>query len=164
VVNVGGKSEVIHTTQHHLLWVSGTKMWIEAGSVRHGQQLSSEDGLSVTVLDVQTWTGQQAMYNLTVSQMHTYYVMVGNVPVLVHNEGDTPDPSSLKKLSDSEVKRIVGDVHDFKKEVLEGGGKVSTYDVYVDTKTGNLYLISKDGRAVIPTYTNRGGGWVGDHC
>ena len=64
------------------------------------------------------------------------------------------------KLSDREVKKLVGDVHAFKKDALDGSPKVASYDVYVDTKSGNLYLISKDGKQVIPTYTNRNGGWV----
>ncbi|WUG23479.1 hypothetical protein OG912_11270 [Streptomyces sp. NBC_00464] len=28
-------------------------------------------------------------YNLTVTELHTYYVLAGATPVLVHNRGDT---------------------------------------------------------------------------
>jgi hypothetical protein len=27
------------------------------------------------------------MYNLTINHIHTYYVIAGNTPVLVHNDG-----------------------------------------------------------------------------
>ena len=32
------------------------------------------------------------MLNLTVRELHTYYVMAGNTPVLVHIEGGVPVP------------------------------------------------------------------------
>ena len=30
------------------------------------------------------------MHNLTVDNLHTYYVLAGTTPVLVHNEGGVP--------------------------------------------------------------------------
>lgn len=32
------------------------------------------------------------MHNLTVDGLHTYYVLAGDTPVLVHNEGGVPVP------------------------------------------------------------------------
>ncbi|MBT8227768.1 MAG: hypothetical protein HKP61_15550 [Dactylosporangium sp.] len=46
--------------------------------------MSSADD-KVIVLAVDTHTGGQDMYNLTVDDIHTYYVVAGNEPVLVHN-------------------------------------------------------------------------------
>jgi len=68
----------------------------------------------------------------------------------------------LKKLSDSEAERYVGDVHEFKKEELGRGAPIARYDVYVDTNTGNIYLNTKKGRAAdaIETGVNRDGEWV----
>jgi hypothetical protein len=44
---------------------------------------------------VRTFTGAQEMRDLTVAKVHTYYVLVGGEPVLVHNTGpeipDVPD-------------------------------------------------------------------------
>jgi hypothetical protein len=37
------------------------------------------------VVDVRTWTGLRHMRDLTVADIHTYYVMAGDSPVLVHN-------------------------------------------------------------------------------
>jgi hypothetical protein len=37
------------------------------------------------VTAVRTWTGLQRMHDLTISDTHTYYVLAGTTPVLVHN-------------------------------------------------------------------------------
>src|SRR5690606_32541401 len=53
------------------------------------------DGTTVTVnglLTTTTHTG--TAYNLTVRDIHTYYVLAGDTPVLVHNAGgDVPGPT-----------------------------------------------------------------------
>ncbi|MFG2044852.1 hypothetical protein [Dactylosporangium sp. NPDC048998] len=38
------------------------------------------------VIAVRTWTGTTTVYDLSVSDLRTYYVSVGGTPVLVHNE------------------------------------------------------------------------------
>ena len=44
----------------------------------------------------QRWTTSRAtVHNLTVSELHTYYVVAGATPVLVHNCNEVPDPLSL---------------------------------------------------------------------
>lgn len=51
-------------------------------------------------------------------------MIAGDTPVLVHNNnGDgypafNPDLSSLKEVEDSQLKRMVGDVHLFKEGVI----------------------------------------------
>lgn len=40
--------------------------------------------------DVRRYTAVDRTYKLTVSTVHTYYVLAGNTPVLVHNEGGDP--------------------------------------------------------------------------
>lgn len=42
-------------------------------------------GHSPTVVAIRAITGPGERDNLTVSQLHTYYVVVGDAPVLVHN-------------------------------------------------------------------------------
>jgi len=37
------------------------------------------------VVAVRKWTEHQQVYNLTVDGLHTYYVVAGSTPVLVHN-------------------------------------------------------------------------------
>ena len=45
-------------------------------------------GPSVTVAAVTTVTGTKLMRDLTITDIHTYYVIAGTTPVLVHNCGN----------------------------------------------------------------------------
>ncbi len=45
---------------------------------------------------IHNFTGAKPMRNLTIASTHTYYVIDGNVPVLVHNDGGlTPDEQAM---------------------------------------------------------------------
>jgi hypothetical protein len=81
-----GRREVIHTTQNHEFWDATTNQWTPAGDLESGHRLNALHGY-VTVDEVRTFTKPQRMYNLTVDRTHTYYVLAGDTPVLVHNCG-----------------------------------------------------------------------------
>ncbi|WP_213457195.1 polymorphic toxin-type HINT domain-containing protein [Rhizomonospora bruguierae] len=86
-VRVNGAKEVIHTTQHHPFWDKTQRMWVDAGDLQPGDRLRSTDTITITVVSVTNYTGARTMYNLTVDNIHTYYVLAGTTPVLVHNCG-----------------------------------------------------------------------------
>jgi hypothetical protein len=105
---------VVHTTTRHPFWDETTKAWTDAGALHAGDQLLAADGSLVTVVAVRTWSGHHDMRNLTVNEIHTYYVIVGSTPVLVHNcsaklsrnlkkNGESPD----KDVLDPEAHHIV---------------------------------------------------------
>jgi hypothetical protein len=50
-----------------------------------GDHLYTGTATTETVIGVWSFTGGHDMYNLTVEDLHTYYVIAGSVPVLVHN-------------------------------------------------------------------------------
>jgi hypothetical protein len=52
-----------------------------------GDHLRSGDGRRISVVAAIALIGAQDMYNLTVADAHTYYVLAGTTPVLVHNCG-----------------------------------------------------------------------------
>jgi RHS repeat-associated protein len=84
----GGKTRTasLHTTTQHPFWDTTIKRWTYAGDLHPGDHLrSSVAGAIITVAAVHSWTGQHEMLNLTVNQLHTYYVIAGDTPVLVHN-------------------------------------------------------------------------------
>lgn len=87
VVNDQGRREVIHTTQNHEFWDATARQWVPAGELEPGHRLHTPQG-TVTVDKVQAFTKPERMYNLTVEDTHTYYVVAGTTPVLVHNCGD----------------------------------------------------------------------------
>ncbi|MFD9890121.1 polymorphic toxin-type HINT domain-containing protein [Amycolatopsis sp. NPDC059027] len=78
-------AQALTTTEHHPFWEARTHHWIEAGELRAGDRLVAPSQKYVGVLDVQRRAGRSRTYDLTVDGVHTYYVLAGAVPVLVHN-------------------------------------------------------------------------------
>lgn len=53
-----------------------------------GTRLRDNEGKPTQqVVAVRTRTGLQQMHDLTIAHIHTYYVLAGDTPVLVHNSG-----------------------------------------------------------------------------
>jgi hypothetical protein len=82
-----GDTTVVHTTDEHPFWNNTDQTWTDADTLEPGDELRSTTGPGPTVAQVITFTGATTMYNLTVADIHTYYVLAGNTPVLVHNDG-----------------------------------------------------------------------------
>ena len=80
-----GRTARINTTQNHPFWSATTGKWTPAAQLQPGEQLRKPDGTTVTVTAVLTWTQSKPMYNIGVSDLHTYYVIADGIPVLVHN-------------------------------------------------------------------------------
>jgi hypothetical protein len=79
---------VVSTTQHHRFWDQTTATWTIAADLRPGvSTLASPDGTRQPVTAVANHTGDALMYDLTVADIHTYYVVAADTPVLVHNCG-----------------------------------------------------------------------------
>ena len=80
--------EVVHTTQKHP-WLT-TKGWITAGLLHLGDQVQQLGGATATVVALKVIHGAADMYDLTVSNVHTF--AVGAEQFVVHNcGGDPPD-------------------------------------------------------------------------
>jgi hypothetical protein len=76
---------VLHTTQNHPFWSEDRRGWVLAADLRPGELLRTEDGRLAAVGDVRSFPGSRQMYDLTVDEAHTYFVVAGDVAVLVHN-------------------------------------------------------------------------------
>ncbi|MGW0827496.1 DNA/RNA non-specific endonuclease [Streptomyces sp. NPDC002845] len=82
----GTQTAEVTATDGHPFWVPELGEWIDATDIRSGQWLQTGAGTYVQVTAVERWTALQAtVHNLTVSDLHTYYVLAGATPVLVHN-------------------------------------------------------------------------------
>ncbi|WP_245194844.1 polymorphic toxin-type HINT domain-containing protein [Kitasatospora phosalacinea] len=87
--NARGEVPVVTSTAHHAYWDETVHKWVDAVDVAVGHQLRTTDGTLVTVTASQTYsTPPTSAHNLTVAELHTYYVLAGATPVLVHNCGD----------------------------------------------------------------------------
>ncbi|MFR9797801.1 polymorphic toxin-type HINT domain-containing protein [Streptomyces sp. MS06] len=80
-----GSMDTLHTTAKHPFWDETLHAWVAAGGLRVGHALSTADDHQVQVDKVTPRSGDRDMYNLTVDDLHTYYVLAGETPVLVHN-------------------------------------------------------------------------------
>ncbi|MEV8533938.1 ricin-type beta-trefoil lectin domain protein [Streptomyces sp. NPDC051211] len=82
----GSKTAQVTATAGHPFWVPELGKWIDATDLTTGEWLQTSAGTYVQLTAIQRWTAQDAtVHNLTVSDLHTYYVLVGATPVLVHN-------------------------------------------------------------------------------
>jgi hypothetical protein len=90
--------ETIHTTQKHP-WLT-TQGWITAGNLHLGDQVLRLDGETAMVVALKVVPGEQNMYDLTVSNMHTFAVGVGQW--VVHNctFGSNKDPIDMGHILD----------------------------------------------------------------
>ncbi|WP_435192926.1 polymorphic toxin-type HINT domain-containing protein [Streptomyces sp. NRRL F-5630] len=80
-----GKKQTLHTTAHHPFWDDTHHAWLRADELTAGDHLNTSDDKHVKVYAVTVVPGAATMYNLTVDELHTYYVLAGTTPVLVHN-------------------------------------------------------------------------------
>lgn len=95
VTTSDGRTEVIHTTQHHPFWNDTTQKWEYAADLKPGTELRTTDGTIVRVTAVRNFTGSKEMRDLTVDAIHTYYVLAAGTPVLVHNVNPDSCPISM---------------------------------------------------------------------
>ncbi|MGW6310146.1 polymorphic toxin-type HINT domain-containing protein [Streptomyces niveus] len=80
-----GHSTVIETTSQHPFWDDTARKWVPAVELTVGHALITNRDKNVKVKQVRAVPGAADMYNLTVDGLHTYYVLAGEAPVLVHN-------------------------------------------------------------------------------
>ncbi len=83
----GKHSGVIVATAGHPFWTPNTRTWTNATDLAPGDRLSTLDGGTLKVLQIHRYSAYQQARNLTVTQLHTYYVEAGETSVLVHNCG-----------------------------------------------------------------------------
>ncbi|MFI1455027.1 RHS repeat-associated core domain-containing protein [Streptomyces roseus] len=93
----GSASETLTATDGHPFWAPALDSWLKATDLTAGQWLQTSSGTWVQVTEVKRWTQQRKVRNLTVAGEHTYYVLAGATPVLVHNCSATVQELSMAK-------------------------------------------------------------------
>jgi RHS repeat-associated protein len=87
VEDTDGSQSTVSATSNHPFWVDSLSKWINAGDLKYGESLHTDDGRTATVVGLHAHDEMARVYNLTVDRLHTYYVVVGNDKLLVHNGG-----------------------------------------------------------------------------
>jgi len=75
------------TTYHHPFYDVTRGAFVEAVNLQVGDRLQTADGGEASVEEVTPYHSTEVTYDLTIDQLHTYYVFAGDTPVLVHNCG-----------------------------------------------------------------------------
>lgn len=81
----GNATGTLNATDGHPFWVDNQHRWLDAKDLKAGDRLRTPEGELREVVNTRAWTESRKVYNLTVSGIHTYYVLAGHTPVLVHS-------------------------------------------------------------------------------
>ncbi|GAA2125523.1 polymorphic toxin-type HINT domain-containing protein [Streptomyces synnematoformans] len=84
-IKADDSTTTLTSTTTHPFWTQEKNAWANAGDLTPGQTLRTPDGTTATVTDVRHYTKRQRTHDLTINDIHTYYVQAGETPVLVHN-------------------------------------------------------------------------------
>ncbi|MCX3064245.1 golvesin C-terminal-like domain-containing protein [Streptomyces beihaiensis] len=87
-----GHTTTLHTTANHPFWDNTSHKWVPAGKLHHGDTLNTASGQHAHVVAIHATPGAAYRWNLTIDELHTYYVVADGVSTLVHNTCDGYDP------------------------------------------------------------------------
>ncbi|WLQ40999.1 polymorphic toxin-type HINT domain-containing protein [Streptomyces laculatispora] len=84
-VRAGDRTERLTATDTHPFWLTDQGRWVDAGDITAGAALRTPAGHAMPVTAVRHYTQRQTTYDLTVDEIHAYYVGAGSENALVHN-------------------------------------------------------------------------------
>ena len=76
------------TTFHHPFFDITQAAFTEADNLHTGDRLQTTDGGTATITNLRLYHQTTTTYDLTIGGLHTYYVLAGPTPLLVHNCGN----------------------------------------------------------------------------
>ncbi|MFD5848133.1 RHS repeat-associated core domain-containing protein [Streptomyces chartreusis] len=80
-----GAEEMLVATTTHPFWVESEREWIQAGDLKPGMKLRTPSGDTIELTANRHFDERQRTHDLTITDIHAYYVLAGATPVLVHN-------------------------------------------------------------------------------
>uniref|UniRef100_UPI0021C19431 polymorphic toxin-type HINT domain-containing protein n=2 Tax=Frankia gtarii TaxID=2950102 RepID=UPI0021C19431 len=140
-VDTGHGSAALTATDHHPFWDDVDHAWVDADDLTSADTLRTPTGSHIRITATREYDRTQTVYNLTVDTLHTYYVLAGTTPVLVHNansctSGDNP-PAQNGRWAHSEFSKVLdglGEVGYGKEFALPSGLRPD--GIYTDPATG----------------------------
>lgn len=125
-VKSGGKGHErtsVTATDGHPFWVPVLGKWVDATDLTAGESLRTSSGSEARIISIERWSEWASVRNLTVDDLHTYYVLAGQTPVLVHNSncpnGKLSDP--LPRGMNNKIASAYDDVK---------AGRIPSHDTY----------------------------------
>jgi hypothetical protein len=113
-VDSDGASGSVVATSWHPVWVDEAGGFVAIGAVQVEEHLHSPNGPGPVVTAVRHFTQTAPVYDLTLDDVHTYYVAAGITPVLVHNcptnasSGGRAEGSILTKSQSTDIAEMLG--------------------------------------------------------
>ena len=119
LVEVTAAGATVTATDGHPFWVidldaAAGGVWVDAHELQPGDLLLASNGQQVAVTAVATYEATVTVHNLTVEDIHTYHISIGDTDTLVHNCGKvvrygpwTRGPCQPTRRPPSEAGRIV---------------------------------------------------------
>lgn len=92
----GDQTGTLTATDNHPFWAPDLQKWVSTAELHVGSLLQTSEGSPVQVTATRSWTARQRVHNLTVDDLHTYYVPAGATPVLVHNSNGLCGTAALE--------------------------------------------------------------------
>ncbi|MFJ6677456.1 colicin E3/pyocin S6 family cytotoxin [Actinosynnema sp. NPDC091369] len=123
-VDSPGGAKTIRTTAHHPIYSATAGKWTNAEDLSKGDELNTPGNGRAVVLDTHHYVSELRTYNLSVEGVHTFYVVAGETPVLVHNDGGYTPPPPGKKLPGFPDARYVG-----RGSPVKGGGSRARWEL-----------------------------------
>jgi RHS repeat-associated protein len=122
--NAPSTTATLTTTYHHQFYDATTNQWTQAESLHPGDLLQTPTGYAL-IEATHLYHANTTTYDLTIGDLHTYYVVAGSTPVLVHNCGNGASTGAIPNTS----KPVVGEYPD--------AGQTSLY-VINDPQSGQI--------------------------
>ncbi|MEV7526391.1 polymorphic toxin-type HINT domain-containing protein [Streptomyces sp. NPDC091371] len=168
--NPRGPPAVITSTYHHPSWSETRHRWVDAGEIKIGEKLRQPNGATLTVQATRNYPFAVTTHNLTVDDVHTYYVLAGPTPVLVHNcPSGTRGPQGKFKPTlvvdraqgNWDMEARISDASALRDQVAgaaTGAAKSRTYTAAVHRRTGDIAVsCSGNGSCAEPNILNATG-------
>ncbi|MFE9137539.1 polymorphic toxin-type HINT domain-containing protein [Streptomyces sp. NPDC007355] len=126
-------------TGHHPFWAQNRGDWTAAADLKAGDTLRTPSGATARIAKVSHWQKFQPAYDLTVSDVHSYYVLAKTTPVLVHNCTDLARAERDVTEAHTILEHVAADVAEMKrlakKKSDAQGGKPMRHSRWTDLDT-----------------------------
>ncbi|MFB7030219.1 MULTISPECIES: polymorphic toxin-type HINT domain-containing protein [unclassified Streptomyces] len=140
----------ITSTSHHPYWSENDRTWKNAADLKTGDTLRTPQNTTATIAATRDWQGLQDAYDLTVDDLHTYYVGTGTTDLLVHNTDADGCPVWAKKIMDGlpewvpgqKGQKTVGQLRD------ENGKLIPDLPSEIEEMISGEVIYGKDGKKI----------------
>ncbi|MFC5264964.1 polymorphic toxin-type HINT domain-containing protein [Kribbella qitaiheensis] len=151
VLELETDSGTLTTTEDHPFWNATDGRFQRADQLDPGDQLLTADGQKVRVKGIRHASQRVApAYNLTVDDIHTYYVLAGDAPVLVHN-ARCPHSNDIGAVAQQRAEDILG-------KQYPGNKMHSQFEIWTPHGVRRVDIAGENDRGGFDLYEIKGNG------